>query len=119
MEGEEEHRRLGSQVAALRKQRGLTQAALAAASGLRQSAVSNIENGRGNAKQETLDRLARALNASLRFDPQPASSASHAAISTYATGGGGVHFEHLVQARFLVGLLVDSAFSPLWEGAAL
>jgi transcriptional regulator with XRE-family HTH domain len=61
-------------IASLRKRRRLTQAALAARSGVSQPMIAQIESGRlSNLSLKTLARTARALGARLRVDlvPQP------------------------------------------------
>jgi DNA-binding XRE family transcriptional regulator len=47
---------------ALRKWRGKTQVALAQAAGIQQGYLSDLESGRRSGTQDTLDRLARALD---------------------------------------------------------
>jgi len=56
---------LGSRLRALREERNLTQAALAAAAGTTQSAVANVENGVSRPSLAFADRLASALDVSL------------------------------------------------------
>lgn len=56
---------VGAQIAAARKAAGLTQAGLAAKTGIQQSLISRIENGKGNPTLETLHCLAQALKAEL------------------------------------------------------
>lgn len=58
---------LGRQIAAARKAAGLTQAALATKTGIQQSLISRIENGKGNPTLETLHCLAKALDAKLHI----------------------------------------------------
>src|SRR5580658_4214264 len=56
-------------IADLRKQRGLTQAALARRSGVSQPMIAQIESGKlNNLTLKTLARTARALGASLKID---------------------------------------------------
>ena len=57
----------------LRERRGLTQAELAAATGLDQADISRIERGAANPTERTLLRIADALNADLRLIERPAS----------------------------------------------
>ena len=57
--------RLGQVVRELRKQRGLTQAALGKAVGVTVSQISNIEVGHTPPSLDTLTRIARALRARL------------------------------------------------------
>lgn len=59
-------------IAALRKRRGLTQAALAERSGVSQPMIAQIESGKlNNLTLKTLARTARALGASLKIDLVP------------------------------------------------
>lgn len=55
------------QLLVLRLEAGLTQTELAKRSGIRQSEISKIENGRINPTMETLEALASALGAHLGF----------------------------------------------------
>ena len=56
-------------IANLRKRRGLTQAALAARSGVSQPMIAQIESGKlSNLTLKTLARTARSLGASLKID---------------------------------------------------
>ncbi len=57
----------------LRQRRGMTQAELAAATGLDQADISRIEHGAANPTERTLLRLADALDADLRLVERPAS----------------------------------------------
>lgn len=52
---------MGAGIRAMRKQRGMSQAALAAAIGLEPKYLSRWENGHRLPEQETLDRLAEVL----------------------------------------------------------
>ena len=62
-------------IAALRKRRGLTQAALAERSGVSQPMIAQIESGKlNNLTLKTLARTARALGASLKIDLVPRST---------------------------------------------
>jgi len=54
-------RYLGARVEHFREEQGLTQASLAAASGIPESSISRIARGRANATLSTLDKLAKAL----------------------------------------------------------
>jgi HTH-type transcriptional regulator/antitoxin HipB len=56
---------LAVQLIARRRQLGLTQAQLAAASGIAQAVISRIEQGSANPTVKTLNALAHALDASL------------------------------------------------------
>jgi DNA-binding XRE family transcriptional regulator len=64
-------------IAALRRRRGLTQAALAHRSGVSQPMIAQIESGKlNNLTLKTLARTARALGASLRVDLVPHSTSA-------------------------------------------
>ncbi len=52
---------IGNQLYASRHEAGMTQVQLAKASGVRQSDISDIENGRGNPTKKTLEKLGVAL----------------------------------------------------------
>ena len=58
---------LGRQLAALRNHKRLTQGDLAKATGIGQSEISRIEQGKGNPTQETLTKLGAGLGAVLTF----------------------------------------------------
>lgn len=62
-----EHFGLGEQLASLRKSRHLTQGDLAEVTGIGQSEISRIEQGKANPTQETLSRLGASLGAVLAF----------------------------------------------------
>lgn len=62
-----EHFGLGEQLAALRRNRKLTQAQLADISGIQQPEISRIEHGKANPTQETLARLGASMGAVLAF----------------------------------------------------
>ena len=53
-----------------RRERGLTQQQLAAASGIRQSEISRVEGAAGNPTVKTLSALATALDLELTFVPR-------------------------------------------------
>jgi DNA-binding XRE family transcriptional regulator len=73
-------------IAALRKRRGLTQAALAKRTGVSQPMIAQIESGKlNNLTLKTLARTARALDASLKIDLVPRSTSR---TSTYQWGTG-------------------------------
>ena len=119
--------RLGAQLVALRTRLGLTQVRLAHATGVHQSEISRMERGVGNPTQGTLDRLGKALGASLTI-ASPTTAPRHALsapqpprsiASPYATGGGGVHFERLTGAFYLGALLVNHTPPPLWENSSI
>lgn len=64
---EKEHiKRVGREIAALRKRAGLSQGELAEKSGTFWTTISRIENGRTSASLEVLVRLASALDADIR-----------------------------------------------------
>ena len=64
-----ERERLGAQLAAGRKARGLTQPDLSALTGIQQAEISRIERGAGNPTAATLLRLADALGRRLTSTP--------------------------------------------------
>lgn len=59
---------LGERIKKLRDKRGRTQAQLAEATGLSVIFIRKVEAGERNASFESLERLARALNATLSVD---------------------------------------------------
>ena len=63
---EEERLRIGQRIAELRKERGMSQVALAAACGLQQAHIARIENGKYSVGLDTLATIAQAMN--LRVD---------------------------------------------------
>lgn len=68
----------GQQIAALRKRRGLTQAALAKRTDMSQPMIAQIESGKANnLTPGELAKTAIALNASLKVDLIPRSTLSH------------------------------------------
>ena len=69
---------LAVQLSELREQRGITQAELAAATGLNQADISRIERGAANPTERTLLRIAHALDADLRLVERPASLSASA-----------------------------------------
>jgi DNA-binding XRE family transcriptional regulator len=64
---------MATQLIELREQRGMTQAELAAATGLDQADISRIERGTANPTERTLLRIAHALDADLRLVERTAS----------------------------------------------
>jgi transcriptional regulator with XRE-family HTH domain len=73
MAGTDERSTLARNVKALRLQRGLSQEELAAAAGgLRQAAISEIEAAKGNPTFTTLEFVAAALGVSIRDLLKPA-----------------------------------------------
>jgi transcriptional regulator with XRE-family HTH domain len=60
-------RAIGSRIAELRKQRGLTQQELAEASGILCNNISRVEAGRYNVTLDTLSKLAAALSVTLEL----------------------------------------------------
>jgi len=69
------------QLLALRLEAGLTQTELAKRSGVRQSEISKIENGRINPTMETLEGLGAALGAQLGFVRIDDASSASAVLS--------------------------------------
>ena len=67
--------KIAVQVMELRALRGMTQAQLATATGITQADISRIERGSGNPTEKTLDKIAEALDAELRFVPRESLSA--------------------------------------------
>ena len=65
----DEREKLGAQLAAARKARGLTQPDLSALTGIQQAEISRIERGAGNPTAATLLRLADALGRRLTSTP--------------------------------------------------
>ena len=63
-----EGRGLGAQIRKLRERRGLTQAALAERIGMSEVFIRKLESGERLASIATLERLAKALGASLRIN---------------------------------------------------
>lgn len=57
------HTVLGSEVKRVRNERGLSQAALAELSGVRQATISDIEQESGNPTLDTIESLSKALKA--------------------------------------------------------
>lgn len=70
----EERYRLARQMMQRRRQLKLTQAALAAKSGIGQADISKIESGRSNPTLDTLANLARAMDCRLALVPASRSS---------------------------------------------
>lgn len=64
--------RIGTDILKLRMERGLTQVQLAERSGVPQSEISRIERGLGNPTEDTLARLAGALQAHIAVIPDEA-----------------------------------------------
>lgn len=65
---------LGARLRALRSGAGRTVASVAAEAGLSVPYIANLENGRGNPTLAALDRLVRALGATLTVDLGPTSA---------------------------------------------
>lgn len=59
--------RIGARIAELRRERGVTQEQLAAAAGIERSTIFRIETGRFSARLDVLDKIARALGASVEL----------------------------------------------------
>ena len=64
-------KRVGGNVARLRKQRGLTQEALAQAADVKQTYLSEIENGKRNPTLGMMERIAAALGADVHDLTRP------------------------------------------------
>ncbi len=62
---------LAEQIAAMRKQKGLTQQALAEKLGMKQSQISELEAGKRNVRVGTLMEIARAVGLELVMVPRP------------------------------------------------
>ena len=79
LEAFRERYRVANQLLGLRRARGLTQVALAEASGVPQSEVSRLERGSGNPTEHTMTRLAHALGAHWELvpDEQTADGSAH------------------------------------------
>ncbi|MCQ2545282.1 MAG: helix-turn-helix domain-containing protein [Clostridia bacterium] len=60
--------RLGCQIAEARGRAGMTQMDLARATGIDQSDISKIERGKANPSVSTIERIAKAINASLNIE---------------------------------------------------
>lgn len=96
---------------ALREKRGLTQAALAEAAGLTANGVWMIETGRTHPRQETLQRLADALDAPVAqlFDVPPRAIPEDA-LASFESLTGGIGIERASESE-----LADLASFP-WGG---
>lgn len=64
---ENERKRIGTRIAEIRKDKGLTQAQLAATTGLQQAHIARIETGRYSVGLDTLALIATALDARVDF----------------------------------------------------
>ena len=64
-------KRVGGNVAKLRKQRGLTQEALAQSAEIKQTYLSEIENGKRNPTLGMMERIAAALGADVHDLTRP------------------------------------------------
>jgi DNA-binding phage protein len=76
-----EHYRVASQLLELRRERGLTQVALAEASGVPQSEISRLERGVGNPTEQTMTRVAHALRAHWELVPDERSTSREMSVS--------------------------------------
>ena len=63
----DERQRIGRRIAELRKERGLSQAQLAAQCGIQQAHIARIENGRYSVGFDTLQSIAQALGMQVDF----------------------------------------------------
>jgi transcriptional regulator with XRE-family HTH domain len=71
---------LGARLRSLRSGAGRTVASVAAEAGLSVPYIANLENGRGNPTLSALDRLVRALGATLTVDLGPAGALTPAVL---------------------------------------
>ena len=70
-----EHRiRIGSQLASIRRKRGLTQEQLAELSGLNRVNIAKIENGRYNVSIDILNKICKVLGAQLSINSEDETS---------------------------------------------
>lgn len=67
MNKEQERKRIGGRIAALRKARGLSQQQLADMAGLAQQNLARVETGRYSSRLDTLAAIAEALGCQLEF----------------------------------------------------
>lgn len=70
MEAMNERKRIGARIAALRKARGMTQAQLAEACGMKKPNITRIETGRYSTGLDILAKIAHALDCTLDFIEQ-------------------------------------------------
>jgi XRE family transcriptional regulator, regulator of sulfur utilization len=69
LEGFRERYRVANQLLGLRRHRGLTQVELSEVTGVPQSEISRVERGVGNPTEQTMMRLAHALDAHWELVP--------------------------------------------------
>lgn len=67
MTNEKESKRMGECIAALRKERGMTQEELATAAGLQRTHILRIEQGKYDVRLSVLSAIARALGCTVEF----------------------------------------------------
>ena len=67
MNKEQERKRIGGRIAALRKARGMTQQQLADMAGLAQQNLARVETGRYSSRLDTLSAIAEALGCKVSF----------------------------------------------------
>jgi transcriptional regulator with XRE-family HTH domain len=67
MNKEQERKRIGGKIAALRKARGMTQQQLADMAGLAQQNLARVETGRYSSRLDTLAAIAEALGCQVEF----------------------------------------------------
>lgn len=70
MEAMNERKRIGARIAALRKARGMTQAQLAEACGMKKPNITRIETGRYSTGLDILAKIAQALDCTIDFIEQ-------------------------------------------------
>lgn len=70
MNKEQQRQRIGTDLAGLRKQRGMTQQQVADIAQMQRNHISRIEAGRYSVGFDTLQTIAEALNADIRVVPR-------------------------------------------------
>ena len=70
MNKEQQRQRIGTDLAELRKQRGMTQQQVADIAQMQRNHISRIEAGRYSVGFDTLQTIAEALNADIRIVPR-------------------------------------------------
>jgi transcriptional regulator with XRE-family HTH domain len=70
MNKEQQRQRIGTDIAELRKQRGMTQQQVADIAQMQRNHISRIEAGRYNVGFDTLQTIAEALDADIRIVPR-------------------------------------------------
>lgn len=69
MDRDEQRKRIGQRIAAVRKEKGLTQAELAERSGYAQSHIARIEAGRYSVGFDTMEEIAEAMGKKVDLVP--------------------------------------------------